>query len=188
MIFAGVIGREVPAGVSQSAVVAHLRQSGQGTLANLVQSTPITHGVDFDHLGQILLQVLLVYLAASVASYFQGRLTAMVGQRSVARLRGKVQSKLTRLPLSYFDRQPRGEILSRVTNDIDNISQTLQQTLSQMVTSLLTIVGVLVVMFIISWLLALIALVTVPLSVIVATKIGKRASPASSTSGGRPGS
>ena len=177
VIFAGVIGREVPAGVSQSAVVAHLRQSGQGTLANLVQSTPITHGVDFDHLGQILLQVLLVYLAASVASYFQARLTAMVGQRSVARLRGKVQSKLTRLPLSYFDRQPRGEILSRVTNDIDNISQTLQQTLSQMVTSLLTIVGVLVVMFIISWLLALIALVTVPLSIFVATKIGKRAQP-----------
>jgi ATP-binding cassette, subfamily B, multidrug efflux pump len=177
VIFAGVIGREVPAGVSQSAVVAHLRQSGQGTLANLVQSTPITHGVDFDHLGQILLQVLLVYLAASVASYFQARLTAMVGQRSVARLRGKVQSKLTRLPLSYFDRQPRGEILSRVTNDIDNISQTLQQTLSQMVTSLLTIVGVLVVMFIISWLLALIALVTVPLSIFIATKIGKRAQP-----------
>ena len=158
VIFAGVIGRKVPAGVSQSAVVAHLRQSGQGTLANLVQSTPITHGIDFDHLGRILLQVLLVYLAASVASYFQGRLTAMVGQRSVARLRWKVQSKLTRLPLSYFDRQPRGEILSRVTNDIDNISQTLQQTLSQMVTSLLTIVGVLVAMFVISWLLALIAL------------------------------
>ncbi len=177
MIFAGVIGREVPAGVSQSAVVAHLRQSGQGTLANLVQSTPITHGVDFDHLGHILLQVLLVYLAASVASYFQARLTAMVGQRLVARLRGKVQSKLTRLPLSYFDRQPRGEILSRVTNDIDNISQTLQQTLSQMVTSLLTIVGVLVVMFIISWLLALIALVSVPLSIFIATKIGKRAQP-----------
>ena len=177
VIFAGVVGREIPAGVSQSAVVAHLRQSGQGTLANLVQSTPITHGVDFDHLGQILLQVLLVYLAASVASYFQARLTAMVGQRSVARLRGKVQSKLTRLPLSYFDRQARGEILSRVTNDIDNISQTLQQTLSQMVTSLLTIVGVLVVMFIISWLLALIALVTVPLSIFVATKIGKRAQP-----------
>jgi ATP-binding cassette, subfamily B, multidrug efflux pump len=177
VIFAGVVGRKVPAGVSQSAVVAHLRQSGQGTLANLVQSTPITHGVDFDHLGRILLQVLLVYLAASIASYFQGRLTAMVGQRSVARLREKVQSKLTRLPLSYFDRQPRGEILSRVTNDIDNISQTMQQTLSQMVTSLLTIVGVLVVMFIISWLLALIALVTVPLSIIVATKIGKRAQP-----------
>jgi ATP-binding cassette, subfamily B, multidrug efflux pump len=177
VIFAGVVGRKVPAGVSQSAVVAHLRQSGQGTLANLVQSTPITHGIDFDHLGRILLQVLLVYLAASVASYFQGRLTAMVGQRSVARLRGKVQSKLTRLPLSYFDRQPRGEILSRVTNDIDNISQTLQQTLSQMVTSLLTIVGVLVAMFIISWLLALIALVTVPLSIIVATKMGKRAQP-----------
>ncbi|HTW06129.1 MAG TPA: ABC transporter ATP-binding protein [Acidimicrobiales bacterium] len=177
VIFAGVIGREVPAGVSQSAVVAHLRQTGRGTLANLVQSTPITHGIDFDRVGKILLQVLLVYLAASVASYLQARLTAMVGQRSVARLREKVQSKLTRLPLSYFDRQPRGEILSRVTNDIDNISQTLQQTLSQMVTSLLTIVGVLVAMFLISWLLALIALVTVPLSIIVATKIGKRAQP-----------
>ncbi len=112
MIFAGVVGREIPAGVSQSAAVTHLRQSGQGTLANLVQSTPITHGIDFDHVGQILLQVLLVYLAASVASYFQARLTAMVGQRSVARLREKVQSKLTRLPLSYFDRQPHGEILS----------------------------------------------------------------------------
>ena len=101
----------------------------------------------------------------------------MVGQRSVYRLRGKVESKLSRLPLSYFDRQPRGEILSRVTNDIDNISQTLQQTLSQIVTSLLTIVGVLVMMLLISPLLAVIALVTVPASIYVATRIGKRAQP-----------
>ncbi len=101
----------------------------------------------------------------------------MVGQRAVRRLRANVEEKLSRLPLSYFDRQPRGEILSRVTNDIDNISQTLQQTLSQIVTSLLTILGVLVMMFVISWVLALIALVTIPASVVIATRIGKRAQP-----------
>ena len=86
-------------------------------------------------------------------------------------------AKLARLPLSYFDRQPRGEILSRVTNDIDNLAQSLQQTLSQVVTSLLTIVGVLAVMFWISWLLALIALVTVPASILIVARIGKRAQP-----------
>ncbi|HEY1618164.1 MAG TPA: ABC transporter ATP-binding protein, partial [Streptosporangiaceae bacterium] len=91
--------------------------------------------------------------------------------------REQVQAKLARLPLSYFDRQPRGEILSRVTNDIDNLAQSLQQTLSQVVISLLTIVGVLTMMFVISPLLALIALVTVPVSVLAVARIGKRAQP-----------
>ncbi len=178
LIFAGVLGRKLPAGVSKAAVVAHLRHSGQGTLADLINATPLQRGgIDFAHVGQVLALVLAVYAGSSVAGLFQGRLTAMVGQRSVQRLRGDVQAKLSRLPLSYFDRQPRGEILSRVTNDIDNISQTLQQTLSQLVTSLLTIVGVLVMMFVISWVLALIALVTVPASVAIAARIGKRAQP-----------
>ena len=91
--------------------------------------------------------MLLVYLGASAASLLQGRVTATVVQRMVFRLREQVQAKLSRLPLSYFDRQPRGEILSRVTNDIDNLAQSLQQTMSQLVISLLTIVGVLTVMF-----------------------------------------
>ena len=98
-------------------------------------------------------------------------------QRSVFRLREQVQAKLSRLPLSYFDRQSRGEILSRVTNDIDNLQQSIQQTLSQLVTSLLTIVGVLALMFIVSWQLALIALVTVPASAVAMRKIAKRAQP-----------
>jgi ATP-binding cassette subfamily B protein len=98
-------------------------------------------------------------------------------QRSVFKLREEVQSKLSRLPLSYFDRQPRGEILSRVTNDIDNLQQSLQQTLSQLVTSLLTIIGVLTLMFVISWKLALIALVTVPVSAVAMRKIAQRAQP-----------
>jgi ATP-binding cassette, subfamily B, multidrug efflux pump len=104
-------------------------------------------------------------------------MTAALVQRAVFKLREQVQAKLARLPLSYFDRQPRGEILSRVTNDIDNLQQSLQQTLSQLVTSLLTIVGVLTLMFIISWELALIALVTVPASAFAMRKIAKRAQP-----------
>jgi ATP-binding cassette subfamily B multidrug efflux pump len=178
LIFGGVLGRKIPAGTTAAQAIAELRRTGHTTQADLLQAThAVPGGVDFHHVGQILLSVLLIYLGASVAGYLQARVTAMVGQRSVYRLRGKVESKLSRLPLSYFDRQPRGEILSRVTNDIDNISQTLQQTLSQIVTSLLTIVGVLVMMFLISPLLAVIALVTVPASIYVATRIGKRAQP-----------
>src|SRR5660398_89546 len=118
-----------------------------------------------------------VYVGASLASLLQGRLTATIVQRSVYRLRQQAQAKLARLPLSYFDRQPRGEVLSRVTNDMDNVAQTLQQTLSQMVTSLLTIIGVLTMMVVISPLLALIAVVTVPVSVAVAGRIGRLAKP-----------
>ena len=140
---------------------------------------PAAHpgGVDFGHVGQILAVVVAFTLGSAVCAAFQGRLTATVVQRTVLRLRGDVQAKLSRLPLSYFDRQPRGEILSRVTNDIDNLQQSLQQTLSQLVTALFTIVGVLALMFIISWELALIALVTVPASAYAMRKIAKRAQP-----------
>ena len=108
---------------------------------------------------------------------FQGRLTATMVQRAVFQMREDVQAKLSRLPLSYFDRQPRGELLSRVTNDIDNLQQSMQQTLSQLVTSMLTIVGVVTLMFIVSWELALIALVTVPASAVAMRKIAQRAQP-----------
>ena len=135
------------------------------------------HGTDFHHVAQILAVVLALNVGSSVCALFQGRLTATLVQRAVFRLRGDVQAKLSRLPLSYFDRQPRGEILSRVTNDIDNLQQSMQQTLSQLLTSLLTIVGVLTLMFVVSWQLALIALVTVPASAFGMRKIAKRAQP-----------
>ena len=135
------------------------------------------HGVDFHHVAQILAVVLALNVGSSICALFQGRLTATMVQRAVYRLREDVQAKLARLPLSYFDRQPRGEILSRVTNDIDNLQQSMQQTLSQLLTSLLTIVGVLTLMFVISWELALIALVTVPASAFAMRKIAKRAQP-----------
>jgi ATP-binding cassette subfamily B multidrug efflux pump len=116
----------------------------------------------------------VVYVAAAVFSWLQGYLLNDVVQSTVFRLRSDVEDKLHRLPLRYFDQQPRGELLSRVTNDIDNVSQTLQQTMSQLLTSLLTLVGVLGMMIVISPLLALVALVSIPLSIFVTTRIAKR--------------
>ncbi|MFC5722614.1 ABC transporter ATP-binding protein [Streptomyces gamaensis] len=179
LIFAGVVGRRFPEGVSKAQAVESVRAQGNGQLADLLNSVDFTpgRGIDFDAVGQALLWVTVIYLAASLCQLIQARIATSVVQRAVFRLREQVEAKLGRLPLSYFDKQQRGEVLSRATNDIDNIQQSLQQTLSQIVTSVLTVVGVLAMMFWISWLLALVALVTVPVSVIVATRIGKRAQP-----------
>ena len=133
----------------------------------------------------MLLLALGLYLAASLLLWLQGYLLNGVVQRTVLRLRAEVEEKLNRLPLPYFDRQPRGELLSRVTNDIDNISQSLQQTLSQLLTSLLTVVGVLVMMFWISPLLALVALVTIPLSIVVTDARSPSGRSSSSSRSGR---
>ncbi len=179
IIFDGIVGKDLPAGVSKAELVERLRAEGETNRADMLASMDVIpgQGVDFTRLQHVLLWVLALYLAAWVFGVFQGRLTATVVQVMVSRLREQVEEKLARLPLSYFDRQPRGEVLSRATNDTDNIAQTLQQTFSQLVTSLLTIVGVLAMMFWISPLLALIALVTVPVSVLVTTRIGKRSQP-----------
>jgi ATP-binding cassette subfamily B protein len=132
-------------------------------------------GIDFGALGTVLGWVLGLYLASSLFSLAQGRLLNVVVQRVIYTLREDVEAKLHRLPLKYFDGQPRGELLSRVTNDIDNISTTLQQTMSQLLTSILTVIGVLVMMFTISPLLALIALLVIPVSFYVTRTVGKRA-------------
>ena len=131
-------------------------------------------GIDFGQLADKLEIVLAVYVVASVLSALQGILLNSVVQRTIYQLRADVESKVHELPLDYFDRQPRGELLSRVTNDIDNVSQTLQQTMSQLLTSLLSVVFLIVMMFSISWLLALIALTTVPLAMLVSTFVMKR--------------
>ncbi|WP_235094058.1 ABC transporter ATP-binding protein [Streptomyces sp. A1-5] len=179
LIMAGIVGRDLPAGLTKEQAADLLRAHGQGGLADLVASMPVAPGphTDFGAVGMVLLFVALIYVGSSVFGFVQARIATRVVQRTVFRMREQVEEKLARLPLSYFDKQQRGEVLSRATNDIDNIQQTLQQTLSQIVASLLTIVGVLGMMFWISWLLALVALVTVPVSVVVATKVGKRAQP-----------
>ena len=121
-------------------------------------------GIDFPRLHGVLTTVAVLYVASATLQWLQSFLLAGVVQRTMHRLRGEVEDKLNRLPLQYIDRRPRGDLLSRVTNDIDNISQTLQQTLSMLLTSAISLVGVLVMMFTISWMLALVALVTIPLS------------------------
>ncbi|WP_425413543.1 ABC transporter ATP-binding protein [Micromonospora rhizosphaerae] len=176
LIFSGVIGRQLPAGTTTEQAVAAARAAGNDNFADMLARMDVVPGVgiDFTRLGRVLALALALYLAASLLLWWQGWLLNGVVQRTVLRLRAEVEEKLNRLPLPYFDRQPRGELLSRVTNDIDNISQTLSQTLSQLLTSLLTVVGVLAMMFWISPLLALVALVAVPLSVIVTGQIAKR--------------
>ncbi|MEO3775165.1 ABC transporter ATP-binding protein [Micromonospora sp. B9E7] len=176
LIFSGVIGRRLEAGTTAEQAVAAARASGNDSFADMLARMDVVPGmgIDFDALSRVLLLALGLYLAASLLSWWQGWLLNGVVQRTVLWLRAEVEEKLNRLPLPYFDRQPRGELLSRVTNDIDNISTSLQQTLSQLLTSLLTVVGVLAVMFWISPLLALVALIAVPLSVLVTQRIAKR--------------
>ncbi|MEU3215918.1 ABC transporter ATP-binding protein [Streptomyces sp. NPDC006971] len=178
LVFAGVVGRRMPEGATKEQVVENLHKSDSG-LADMLSGVDFVpgRGIDFGAVGDVLLLALAVYAAAGLLMLVSSRLSIRIINRVVFRLREDIQAKLSRLPLSYFDQAKRGEVLSRATNDIDNISQTMQQTMGQLVNSLLTIVGVLIMMFWISPLLALVALVTVPLSVVVATKVGKRSQP-----------
>jgi ATP-binding cassette subfamily B multidrug efflux pump len=179
IIFSGIIGGRIPAGTTKAQAVENLRRQGNGKVADMLSSMDVVpgRGIDFGRLEQVLIWVLVLYLVAAVLGVLQGRLTTVVVQRTVFRIRQQVETKFSRLPLRYFDQQPTGEVLSRATNDTDNIAMTLQQTLSQLVTSVLTIIGVLAMMFWISPLLALIAIVTVPVSVAITAVIGKRSQP-----------
>ena len=176
VIFTGVIGKSLPSGASKEQVIAALRAQGNDKYAAMLERLNVIPGlgIDFRLLGELLLLALGLYLVASLFLWLQGYLLNGAVQRSIYRLRSQVEEKINRLPLSYFDKQSRGELLSRVTNDIDNISQSLQQTLSQLLTSVLTVIGVTVMMFIVSPVLALIALVTIPVSIAVVTLIGRR--------------
>ncbi|MFF1644295.1 ABC transporter ATP-binding protein [Streptomyces sp. NPDC058240] len=178
LIFAGVVGREMPEGTTKDQAIEGLRKSSSG-LADMLSGVDFVpgRGIDFGAVGDVLLVALAVYVGAGLLMLVATRLSIRIINRIIFQLREDIQTKLSRLPLSYFDRAKRGEVLSRATNDIDNISQTMQQTTGQLINSLLTIVGVLVMMFWVSPLLALVALVTVPLSVVVATKVGKRSQP-----------
>ncbi|MCX4677404.1 ABC transporter ATP-binding protein/permease [Streptomyces sp. NBC_01433] len=179
LIFAGVIGREMPEGATKAQAIEGLRAKGSGGLADMLSGVDFTPGVgiDFGAVGNVLLMALVVYVGAGLLMFVSTRISIRVINRIVFQLREDIQTKMARLPLSYFDRAKRGEVLSRATNDIDNISQTMQQTMGQLVNSLLTIVGVMIMMFWISPLLALVALVTIPLSVLVAARVGKRSQP-----------
>ncbi len=176
VLFNGVIGKRLPAGITKQQAIAVLRARGDGQLADMIRGMALTPGagVDFGHLGRLLGLAALVYLLGAVLNWAQGYVMAGVAQRTVYRMREDVESKLARLPLRYFDQHSHGDILSRVTNDIDNVTTTLQQGLSQLLLSTLTILGVIAMMFWISTLLAVISLVTVPLSIVVTFAIARR--------------
>ncbi|MCW0213884.1 MAG: ABC transporter ATP-binding protein/permease [Pseudonocardia sp.] len=176
VIFAGIIGKQLPAGITEEEAVAGARAAGNDTVANVIEVQDVVPGagIDFRALGLVLLGVVVIYLAASVFGYLQGYLLNGIVQRTVFVLRRDVEDKINRLPLRYFDGQQRGEVLSRVTNDIDNVQQSLQQTMSQLLTSVLTVVGVLAMMFVVSPLLSLIALITIPVSLWLTRAIAKR--------------
>ncbi len=177
LIFAGLFGKGMPSGITKQQAVEAARAQGETRIADmLAQMDHLVpgQGVDFTAVGQVLLLALGVYVASALLGWLQGYLLNDVVQGTVLRMRGDVEEKINRLPLRYFDKQPRGELLSRVTNDIDNVSQTLQQTMSQLLTSLLTVVGVVAMMFWISPVLALVAMVTIPVSVLVTSMVMKR--------------
>jgi ATP-binding cassette, subfamily B, multidrug efflux pump len=179
LIFAGLIGGDpdIPPGTTQDQLVAGLRADGQDRQADMIASMKDLvpgQGIDFEAVGQVLLIVLAVYLLASLLAWAAGYLLNDVVQGTILRMRADVEDKVNRLPLGYIDQQPRGELLSRVTNDIDNVSQSLQQTMSQLLTSVLTVFAVLGMMIWISPLLALIAVISVPVSMVVAGQVMKR--------------
>ncbi len=148
-----------------------------GEATDIVVTGFLDGNVDVERLRTVLLTVLGLYIGSWILGVVQAYLVAGVVQHTMFRLREAVEAKINRLPLSYVDRQPRGELLSRVTNDIDNLAQGLQQSMSQIFTSLLTLVGVIVMMFVISPLLATVALITVPVSLWAMKYIGSRARP-----------
>lgn len=152
------------------------RAAATGELPDVARSMDVVpgQGVDFTAVGRVLVLVLVLYVVGALLAWLAGFVLNGLVQAAIRRLRTDVEAKIHRLPLGYFDKQPRGELLSRATNDIDNVAQSLQQTLSQLLTSVLTVVGVLAMMLWISPLLALIALVSIPLSMAVAGAVMKR--------------
>ena len=176
IIFNGAISAKLPAGVSKDQLLAGLKMQGKNQLADLLKGMDLNpgHGIDFTALSQILLSIIAIYVGALLLGVIQARILNVSVQNTIFKLRRETEAKLHRLPLSYFDTIQRGELLSRVTNDIDNVSQSLQQTLSQVLVSLLTVIGVLVMMFSISPVLALIALISIPASLVLTSLIAKR--------------
>lgn len=175
-VFYGFLGRRLPAGVSKAQAIAGLRAKGENRLADMLQKSSVIpgKGIDFHAVYHVLMLAVGLYLIASLFMWIQGYLMAGVTQRTVFRLRRLAEEKLGRLPLSYFDTQSRGDLLSRVTNDIDNIANSLQQGLSNILNSILTIISVLAMMVWISPELAVVSLIAIPLSMFVSIRIAKR--------------
>ena len=189
VIFEGVVSTMLPAGTTKAQAVEMLRARGMDDLASMLSAMDVVPGagIDYTRLGQILTVVLALYVGSGLLNWLQGWLLNRVTVKVLYRLRAQVEDKVHRLPLSYFDTVQRGELLSRLTNDVDNVTNTLQQSLSSALTSILTVVGVLGMMFSISWKLALVALIIFPLMGVVFGVIGPRSQKAFTNQWARTG-
>jgi len=174
-IFYGFLGRKLPAGLTKAQVVARLRASGQNTYADVINKSGVVpgKGIDFTAVAHWIFLAIGLYIISSLFLWLQQYLMAGVTQKTVFRLRRLAEEKIGRLPLSYFDGTSRGDLLSRVTNDVDNISTSMQQGLSQILNSALTVISVLIMMIWISPLLALVSLIAIPLSMFASVRIAK---------------
>lgn len=176
LLFDGVIGATLPAGLTKEQAVDAARVRGDTAFADLLSGMAVVpgRGVDFGAVGRTLAVALALYLVAALFVWIQARILNVIIVGAVAELRADVEAKLHRLPLSYFDTRRRGEVLSRVTNDVDNVATALAITVGQLLTSLLTIVAVVVMMLTISPLLTLITVLTLPLSLLATRWIAQR--------------
>lgn len=176
VIFGGVVGKQLPAGVSKEQFVSGLRAQGQDNFADMIAKMELVPGagIDFQKLTVLISAVLLMYFVANIFLWLQGYVLNRIVMKVIRQLRDDTEKKLNRLPLNYFDTRQRGDVLSRVTNDVDNVQQALQQAFAQLISSVLTVVGIVIMMFIVSWQLALIALIALPLSGVAAGVIGAR--------------
>ena len=176
IVFEGAISSRLPAGATKEQAIESLIASGHGEMADMVRAMDLLPGagIDYGALGRVLLIALAVYIGSAVLSWLEGFILNRITIRAMLRLRADVEAKIHHLPLSYFDRVQRGELLSRVTNDIDNITNTLQQSLSGALRAILTVLGVVAMMLSISWKLTLAALVILPLMAVMFGVIGPR--------------
>ena len=176
VIFSGVMSKHMPPGTTKEQAVEGLRVAGQDRFADMASAMELTpgSGIDFDRLGQLIVLVVALYFAASLLMWAQGAILNRLTMRAVFNLRERVEAKINTLPLRYFDTRQRGDVMSRTTNDVDNVQQALQQSLSSLFNAILTVVGILVMMFAISWQLALVALLAIPLTGLVMGLVGTR--------------
>lgn len=177
VVFAGVLSRDLPPDATQQEVVDGLRVDGRDSLADVFSTMTLVpgSGVDFGRLGQLIVLVLAMYLVASILQWAQGRILNAISVQIIRDLRAQVEDKLHRIPLSYFDTRRRGDVMSRVTNDVDNVQTALQQTFASLLENVMRVLGILIMMFVLSWQLALVALIALPLSAAAAGIVGSRA-------------
>ena len=176
VIFSGVVSKQMPAGVSKEQAIEGMRAAGQDRFADMAEAMDLHPGtgVDFDRLRSLIVFVLALYLVSALLMWAQGAILNKLAIRAVFELRERVEAKINRLPLRYFDTRQRGDVMSRTTNDVDNVQQALQQSLASLFNAALTLVGIIIMMFAISWQLALVALLAIPLTGLVMALVGTR--------------